>query len=351
MTDIEADRLGPQAIEFALERAKELAQKGDATAAERWRGKAKAFQEYFEAEEVERRRKAEINPNLVRLHGGISGLRVDEPIEIVTGLRLAPTYAHVMAPFIMAFKQPELGQAHPGPWKSASGGSASDIHTEATLDADATVGGFDRLNSIWFLATLLRLRISTAIRVPVVSDTTFSEVPDGKEPVLWPIEFRRPVHAALHQISETQQDGLEWIVSNIENGFVLMQGEGFALALKTLDQAWFAESRGSIMVLLWSAIESLFRPGDRDITKVLARSIATYLTDEPRARDRHFQEIKDLYKVRGEMVHSAREPTEAPIEATANIARRVFTRAIELREIPDSERLQIAWSERTRYLA
>jgi hypothetical protein len=55
-------------------------------------------------------------------------------------------------------------------------------------------------------------------------------VPDGKEPVLWPIEFRRPVHAALHQISETQKDGLEWIVSNIENGFVLMQGEGFALA-------------------------------------------------------------------------------------------------------------------------
>lgn len=323
MNDIEADRLGPQAIEIALERTEELA----------------------------RRRKAEINPNLVKLHGGISGLSVKEPIEIVSGLRLAPTYAHVMAPFIMAFKPPELGQAHPGPWKSASGGSASDIHTEATLDADARVGGFDRLNSIWFLATLLRLRVSTAIRVPVISDTTFSEVPDGKEPVLWPIEFRRPVHVALHQISETQQDGLEWIVSNIENGSVLMQGEGFALALQTLDQAWFAESRGSIMVLLWSAIESLFRPGGRDITKVLSRSIATYLNDEPRARDRHFQEIKDLYKVRGEMVHAARAPTEEPIEATANIARRVFIRAIELREIPVAERLQIAWSERTAYQA
>lgn len=351
MTDIEADRLGPQAIEIALERAEKLARKGDTMAAERWRGKAKAFQEYFEAEEVERRRKAEVNPNLVRLHGGISGLRVEEPIEIVTGLRLTPTYAHVMAPFIMAFKPPEIGQAHPGPWKSASGGSSSDIHTEATLDADATVGGFDRLNSIWFLATLLRLRISTAIRVPVVSDTTFSEVTDGKEPVLWPIEFRRPVHAALHPISETQQDGLEWIASNIENGFVLMQGEGFALALQTLDQAWFAESPGSRMVLLWSAIESLFRPGNRDITKVLARSIATYLTNEPRARDRHFQEIKDLYKVRGEMVHAARAPTETPIKATESIARRVFIRAIELQEVPDSERLQIAWSERTAYSA
>lgn len=85
MNDIEADRLGPQAIKIAIERAKELA----------------------------RRRKAEIDPNLVKLHGGISGLSVEKPIEIVSGLQLAPTYAHVMAPFIMAFKQPELGQAHP----------------------------------------------------------------------------------------------------------------------------------------------------------------------------------------------------------------------------------------------
>lgn len=344
------DRLGPQAIEIALERAEELARNGDATASERWRGKANAFREYFEAKEVERRRKAKIDPNLVRLHGGVSGLKVEEPIEIVTGLRLVPTYAHVIAPFIMAFKPPELGQAHPGPWKSASGGFSIDIHTEARLDADAAVGGFDRLNSIWFLATLLRLRISTAIRAPVVSDTNFSEVPDGKEPVLWPIEFNRPTCVALHGISKSQKDDLEWIASNIENGFVLMQKEFFNLALQTLDQAWFAESRGSIIVLLWSAIESLFRPGDRDVTKILARSIATYLTDEPRARDRHFQEIKGLYKVRGEMVHSARAPTATSIVATANIARRVFIRAIELRDVPDTERLQIAWSERTTYL-
>lgn len=349
MTDIEADRLGPRAIEIALARAEDLAQKGDASGAERWREKARAFREYFEAEEAERHRKAGINPAMIALHGGLSGLRIEGTIEIVAGLRLAPTYAHVMAPFVMAFKPAEPGQAHPGPWKSASGGSAIDIHAQATLDRDATVGMFDRLNSIWFLATLLRLRISTVIRVPVVSDTAFVEVPDGKEPVLWPIEFRRPTHVALDQSSEMQQNGLEWIVRNIENGAVMMQGEGFALALKTLDQAWFAESRGSIMVLLWSAIEALFRPGDRDITKTLARMIATYLTDDARVRDRRFQEIKDLYKVRGEMVHAARAPAEALIDATAKIARQVFIRAIELGEVPDPERLQAAWSERTAY--
>ena len=351
MTDIEADRLGPRAIEIALTRAEELARKGDATASESWRGKARAYQEYFEAEETERRRKAGINPTLIRLHGGISGLRIEEPIEIATGLHLAPTYAHVMAPFVMAFMPAEQGQAHPGPWKSASGGSAIDIHTQATLDEDATVGMFDRLNSIWFLATLLRLRVSTVIRMPVVSDTTFSEVPYGREPVLWPIEFRLPIHVTLHQFSETQDDGLEWIVSNIENGAVLMQEEGFSLAFKTLDQAWFAESHGSIMVLLWSAIEALFRPGDRDITKTLARMIATYLTDDPRVRDRRFQEIKDLYKVRSEMVHAARAPAEEPINAIAKIARQVFIRTIELGEVPDSDLLQVAWSERTAYLA
>lgn len=350
MTDIEADRLGPRAIEIALGKAEDLAREGDVAGAERWRGKARAFQEYFEAEEAERHRKARVNPAAVRLHAGIAGLRVEEPIEIASGLQLAPTYAHVMAPFIMAFNEPaEPEQGHRGPWKSASGGSAIDIHAEATLDESAKIGIFDRLNSIWFLATLLRLRISTAIRVPVVSDTAFVEVPGGKEPVLWPIEFRRPIHVALHHCSHVQRDGIAWIGSNMENGATMMRGEGFALAFQTLDQAWFAESRGSAMVLLWSAIESLFRPRDQDITKTLARMIATYLTDDPRARDRRYQEIKALYKVRGEMVHAARTPAEAPIDATAGIARRAFIRAIEHGEVPDAERLRKAWSERTAY--
>ena len=101
------------------------------------------------------------------------------------------------------------------------------------------------------------------------------------------------------------------------------------------------------MVLLWSAIEALFRPGDRDITKVLARRIATFLMDDPRVRDRYFQEIKALYKVRGEMVHVGREPSDAAIEATAKIARQIFMQAIELGNVPDAERLDAAWLGRS----
>lgn len=69
------------------------------------------------------------------LFGGISGavLPVDE-FEICDGLVLRKTYAHVMSPYILAFHRPErAGQHHPGPWKSAQGGSGMDVEIEIAL--------------------------------------------------------------------------------------------------------------------------------------------------------------------------------------------------------------------------
>ncbi len=349
MTDIEADRLGPRAVEIALATAESLARSGDAAGAERWREKAKAYREYFEAELKEHHRKIAVDPSVVKLFAGVAGLKLEETMDIGAGLRLEPTFAHVMSPFVMAFEEAEQGRPHAGPWKSAAGGEAVDIHVQATLDETVTVGGFDRLNSIWFLASLLRLKVSVAIRVPVLSDTAFSAVPSGKEPVLWPIEFRRSKSSVALGCTDFNPEEVTWITRNIENGAELMRGEGFSLAMRTLDEAWFMPNAGSKMLLLWSAIETLFRPGRQDTTKVLSKMIATYLTDDPKARDREYQNIKELYGARGEMIHAARLPTEAAVQHTAHIARSVFVRTIENRSVPEGERLLMAWVERSPY--
>lgn len=351
VTDIEADRLGIRAVEIARERGDALEAEGDHVGALRWREKAEAFAEYFTANEAEKRNKANVNLNEIELHAGISDLHLNEPVDIFPGLSIKPTYAHVTSPFVMAFSRPTApGAGHPGPWKSASGGAAIDLHVQATLKPSSSVGGFDQLNTLWFLAALMRLSIASTIRVPVISDKPFADIAsDNLSPFLWPIEFRRSRLAALRFKASETATGLAWTSCHIEVGAAMMTQEGFALAFQTYDEAAFAENPATAMILLWSALEALFRPGSRDITKRLSRMIATYITKDPRERDRLYQQVKELYETRGQMVHAARPPRMESVDLTAGLARQAFMNAFEEGKAPDPEKLSEAWSERIDY--
>ncbi|MEA5162477.1 hypothetical protein U5903_16990 [Cereibacter johrii] len=340
---------GPDAVKRALDRAEELERQGDLNGALQWRRRGIALKEYFELDEKERKRKEAIKPAQIRLYAAFTGLSVNECVEISNGLWLDHTFAHVMAPFILAFSPAEDGKPHPGPWKSASGGIAVDVYAQATLEEGVNIGAFDRLNSIWFLATLVRLKISDAIRVPFISDTSFSEVADGAEPVFWPVELNEaskvlPFHTAVDPMADVL-----WVSRHIEKGAALMTDEGFSLAIQSNDRAYHAESLGTAMVLFWSSVEALFRPGGRDITKTLSIMVATYLSDNARVRDRTYQEIKALYKVRGDMIHAARMPDRISVERTAKIARQALIRSIEEGQLPEGQRLLTAWSNRKAY--
>src|SRR5579871_163099 len=72
------------------------------------------------------------HPESAPLFGGISGLALAVPeFALANGLVARETYAHVMAPYVVAFKRPEkLGAYHPGPWKAAHGGLGFDITIE-----------------------------------------------------------------------------------------------------------------------------------------------------------------------------------------------------------------------------
>ena len=340
---------GPDAVRRALDRAKALERHGDLKGALQWRERAIALKEYFALDEMERKRKAAIKPAQIQLYAAFTGIRVSECVEISNGFRLDQTFAHVMAPFILAFSPAEDGKPHPGPWKSAAGGMAVDVYAQATLEEGASVGAFDRLNSIWFLATLLRLRISDAIRVPFISDTSFSEVVGGAQPVFWPVEPNKASKIRQFHIAVDPRADILWVSRHIKQGAALMTDEGFSLAMQSNDRAYHAESLGTAMILLWSSVEALFRPGARDIAKSLSRMVATYLSDNPTVRDRTYQEVKALYKLRGDMIHAARMPDRISVERTAEIARRALMRSIEEERLPEGQRLLTAWSSRKAY--
>lgn len=349
LVEVEALLHGQDAIRRALDRAEELELRGHSERALLWRKRAAALVEFFERDETERKRRCAIHPEESQLHAAFTGIIVDQRIEISSGLWLDKTFAHVMAPFILAFSPAEDGKPHPGPWRSASGGIAVDVFAQATLEKGANVGAFDRLNSMWFLAALLRLSVSDAIRAPFISDMNLSEATRGPEPIFWPAEINSASRIQKFHGATDPMASILWISENIEQGAALMKDEGFSLSLQSCDRAYLSDSLATAMVLFWSSLEALFRPGSQDLTKTLSLMIATYLSDNPSVRDRKFQEIKALYKVRGEMVHAARMPDRNSVERTAEITRLVLMRSIEEYQLPEGQRLLSAWSSRKAY--
>lgn len=93
---------------------------------------------------------ARSHPERVDLYGGVAGLHSAVPeFRLAEGLVVRDTFAHVMAPYIMAFAKPKTPRApHPGPWVAASGGLGFDITIEISLTKAARPTNFDRLNTL-----------------------------------------------------------------------------------------------------------------------------------------------------------------------------------------------------------
>jgi hypothetical protein len=118
-----------------------------------------------------------MNPNDGDRYGGLSGVTFEgDRFHLDDGVTIATTFAHLMCPLILAFSPALEGQPHPGPWKQAEGGFGFDISAEIFVSKQFNgLEGFDPANVIWLLTALLRLRATPRIRVPILSNVSFSE--------------------------------------------------------------------------------------------------------------------------------------------------------------------------------
>ena len=287
------------------------------------------------------------DPESSPLFGGMAGatLGVGE-LEVCPGLVLRQTYAHVMSPYILAFKRPKAsGGHHPGPWKSARGGAFVDVEIEVGLDEGTRPTGFDRLNTLWWVVALLRLSTGADLRMPIVSNASFSNVATGAvEPIFWPFEMLpTQVSTVSAPPQEINEDSLLWLRGAFAPGSKLMRDGLFGRAFQTLDSAIWAHSRGSAIIAVWAAIDTLMRPGRTDIGKRLAMSVAALLEAPGPERDRLFQRAKSLYEARGSSAHASKSPEGEQLVSSFDIARRCFMASIDNRTVPDSTRLQERW--------
>ena len=287
------------------------------------------------------------NPEDLPLFGGLTGasLGVDE-FQICEGLVIRRTYAHLMSPFLLAFRRPELiGQHHPGPWKATRGGLWLDVEVEVALDRGVRPTGFDRLNTLWWILALLRLSTGAKLRMPVVSDTSFSTIAGSSiEPSLWPVEtLPRQFLAAPDPPRVLAANHLRWVRDVFRSGSRLMSDRAFGCAFQTFDNAIWAHSAGSAIVMIWAGLETLIRPGRQQVTKKLASALAALLEPSGAERERLFQRLSCLYKARGSSAHASRSPEAQQLMESFGIARRSFIACIDNQELPNATKLHEMW--------
>jgi hypothetical protein len=292
----------------------------------------------------------DLQPNDVDLYGGISGISMELPsFELSDGVSLNTTYAHIMAPYILAFKPPPPRGPHPGPYKAASGGIGFDITLEIFVPKGDRPTNFTRINTIWWVAALMRLLQPTGLRVPVISSISFTKILKSPvEPNFWSMEMN-PRQWVLGTMSDSvlSSASLHWMKKFWQPASTLMDIPSFNAAFQAFDQACWSQTVGSALLMLWSSIEALIRPGARDIGCTLSKCVATYLEEPGARRDRLFAATRRLYERRGVTAHAAELPDGITAKDTFAIARRCFLRALQDETLPEGKLLLERWTKRT----
>lgn len=209
-----------------------------------------------------------MTPDEGDLYAGISDVDVpSEAFQFGSGVSLAPTRAHFMRPCLMTFERPDT--SFPA-WQSASGSFGFDLVAEILIPTGFNPPRwFDRANTIWWLAALLRLRATPRLRVPVISNVSFSKRRSVPSSSFWPVESESERTRMLLEPDANDTvsiEHLEWIQRHwVEAGHLMHDSREFNLAFQAFDQSSFARDPVLALLLLWGALEALFSPGRSEL--------------------------------------------------------------------------------------
>ena len=286
-----------------------------------------------------------MNPNSVNLYAGIADAQiVSEEFDFGHGVILSKTYAHFMAPFLLAFEPAEPGKPHPPPWKPASGGLGFNISAQLFIPKEFELPHwFDRLNTIWWLLALMRLKGTPLVFVPVVSNEPFASIPYlEREPYFWPIEIHgKPLAPLLRQDKNINESTLNWVKDYwISGGMLMRQNSDLNLAFQAFDQCIWTGKTSLSLVSLWGALERLFSPSTSELRFRVSAAIASFLEEPGKDRLTLYRSIKKLYDARSKAAHGHGTDEAEPFVETYTLMRRVLLKMIEGNHVPTREELE-----------
>ena len=285
-----------------------------------------------------------MNPSTDSLYAGIAGVRMSEELfELGHGLVLTRTFAHFMAPFLMAFAPAEKGKPHPGPWSAVSDGIAFDIHVQLYVPASFDQANFfDRLNTVWWITALLRLRGAFRSHVPVIADRSFADIPaNWNDARMLPVEVLPRHLAAESALAELSNDDLQWLKEVWLPGGRLMDNSAtFNDAFQALDGAGGMPTPAVALLAVWGALEHLFSPAKQELRFRVSANIAAYLEPPGTGRLNLHQKIMKLYDARSVVAHGTKLRTPDAWSQTCALANRVLMKMLANGSAPSKDDLE-----------
>lgn len=279
------------------------------------------------------------------IYGGLTGpqLPVDE-FEFGNGISVSRTFAHLMAPFLMAFAPPaEAGQHHPGPLRAAKGGFGFDVVTQLHIPSSfRPADWFDGLNTVWWFAALLRFIATPHIRVPVIADAPFQDGPTMEEIEIIPVEVEhRSLLLAPQEVVELTLKHLEWVRDVwYPTGMLMRTSPEFNTLFQVVDECLFARSPSLALLSLFGAIETVFSPARAELRFRVSSNVSAFLEDPGLPRLKLQKKVAKLYDARSGAVHGSKDTKHEDLLETYVLAKRVITKIIDANHVPSKNELE-----------
>lgn len=279
------------------------------------------------------------------IYVGLSGLSIPSfVVNLRNDISIKGTYAHLMAPFLMAFKPAPFGQSHPPPWKAVQGGLAFDITAEITIPESKNFNFFERLRVAHMITTLIRLTVSPGITMPVISNVQFdnpSSAPD--KPARFLTLEIEPRHFPLQLHAEGQDRKVEdfaWVGEHLETALDLQKNNlAFKTAIDAINQGQFIRNLPLVHVLLWGALEGLFSPIRAELSFRTSAAVASYLYLEGNSRLKAVKRIRELYDYRSAAAHGRSKHDPEILAETYDLLRRAILKIVFEKKVPTRDEL------------
>lgn len=275
-----------------------------------------------------------MNFNDIELYAGFADARLQvNEFHFGHGIALSRTFAHLSAPFLAGFL--------PRPTRDSSWQPeprSFDVVAQLHVPEDAApLRDMDRVNTVWWLAALLRLRATPRLTVVGLSSEPF-----GGDPRIlrgagfWPIEAEpRRVEIDPTAAAEVRQEDLEWVRDHWLAGADLMaERPELRRAVRFFDQSCFAPGTPEALQTVWDSLAALFLPDPQDDGQRLAANLAVFLGVPAGERDAFLRGAGELLDARMASLEGATEGLEEPLGKTYLLARRALARIFESGYVP-----------------
>ena len=279
------------------------------------------------------------------LFAGLAGVTLDSAeYPLGHGIKLSQTYAHLMAPFMMAFERAAPGKRHTGFISAVRGGLGFDLEVQLEVPAGAITSlGMPPEYLIWCLTALLRLRVGPHFVLPAVGEQSFAEAKVNDNTAVYYAAEIEPhtlkiTADTLRVVAETDA---AWVAKYwIQASALCQTSDSFQLLLEAVDQSIFARHRGLALLWLWGGLEAIFSPDKAELRYRISSAIASFLEPAGISRMNAQKVISRLYDSRSAAAHGREDKKMDSLQETYTIARRAVMKMIEDNRVPTHAELE-----------